>query len=148
MTCYATRENEVAKFNKKNVENAPDKIKAGAEEMIKAPMWLIEQILLKHEKAVLEVMKELHDEKAKLEARIVQLEQTQPLTEEQIIGCIVRAGCLGTVKMTYETGPYDIDRTSTNADRLVKEIERAHGIGVVPNAEFSGAGTASAGTNC
>jgi len=38
-----TRENKVAKFNKKNVENAPDKIKAGAEEMIKAPMWLIDK---------------------------------------------------------------------------------------------------------
>jgi hypothetical protein len=60
----------MAKFNKKNVENAPDKIKAGAEEMIKAPMWLIEQILLKHEKAVLEVMKELHDENTKLRGAI------------------------------------------------------------------------------
>ena len=60
----------MAKFNKKNVENAPDKIKAGAEEMIKAPMWLIEQILLKHEKAVLEVMKEMHDENAKLKEQI------------------------------------------------------------------------------
>lgn len=60
----------MAKFNKKNVENAPDKIKAGAEEMIKAPMWLIEQILLKHEKAVLEVMKELHDENVRLRSAI------------------------------------------------------------------------------
>jgi len=60
----------MAKFNKKNVENAPDKIKTGAEEMIKAPMWLIEQILLKHEKAVLEVMKELHDENARLRGAI------------------------------------------------------------------------------
>lgn len=58
----------------------------------------------------------------------------KPLTEREIIGCIVRAGCLGTVKMTYESGPYDIDRTSINADRLVKEIERAHGIVTAHNA--------------
>lgn len=58
------------KFNVKNVEKAPDKIKAGAEEMIKAPMWLIEQILLKHENAVLEVIKELHDENAALKEKI------------------------------------------------------------------------------
>lgn len=63
----------------------------------------------------------------------------QPLTERQIIGCIVRAGCLGTVKMTYEAGPYDVDRTSVNADRLVKEVERAHGIGLTPNARVKAA---------
>lgn len=58
----------------------------------------------------------------------------QPLTEDQIISCIVRAGCLGTVKLTYESGSYEIDRTTNNADKLVKEIERAHGIGLAHNA--------------
>ena len=64
----------------------------------------------------------------------------EPLTERQIVDCIVRAGCLGTVKMSYDSGPYEITRTSINADRLVKEIERAHGIGLVHNAKLTGGG--------
>lgn len=52
----------------------------------------------------------------------------KPLTEQQSVSCIVEAGCLGTVKMSYDTGPYEITRTSFNADKLVKAIERAHGI--------------------
>ena len=62
----------MAKFNKKNVENAPDKIKASAEEMIKTPIWMIEQILLKHEKAVLETMGEMQQEIDRLRAAIQQ----------------------------------------------------------------------------
>lgn len=46
----------------------------------------------------------------------------QPMDEDDIIKCIVQAGCLGTVKMTFESGPYDITRTSINADKLARAI--------------------------
>ena len=51
-----------------------------------------------------------------------------PLTERQIVKCLVEASCVGTVKMSFESGPYDIDRPSINATRLVDAIEREHGI--------------------
>ena len=47
--------------DKKKLLSAEDKIAAGAELMIETPMHLIRCILLKHEKAVLEVAKELYD---------------------------------------------------------------------------------------
>ena len=48
----------------KNIATAQecDKVRVASAEMIKTPLWLIEQILIKHETAVIEVMKELHDE--------------------------------------------------------------------------------------
>ena len=46
-----------------------DKIKAAAVAMIEKPMELIEAILLKHEQAVIEVMRELHEENVKLKNR-------------------------------------------------------------------------------
>jgi len=52
-----------------------------------------------------------------------------PLTEEQLVSCLVEASCIGTVKMSYETGPYDITRPSINASKLASAIEKAHGIG-------------------
>lgn len=52
----------------------------------------------------------------------------EPLTERQIVACLVEAGCLGTVKMSYDSGPYEITRTSVNADKFARAIERAHGI--------------------
>lgn len=52
----------------------------------------------------------------------------EPLTEGQIVSCLQESSCVGTVKMSYESGPYDIDRPSINATRLVESIERAHGI--------------------
>lgn len=51
-----------------------------------------------------------------------------PLTERQIVRCLVDAGCLGTVKMSYDSGPYEITRTTVNADRFARAIEAAHGI--------------------
>ena len=54
----------------------------------------------------------------------------KPLSEQQIVQCIIDAECLGTVKMTYDSGPLEITRTTLNSDKLVKAIERAHGIGV------------------
>lgn len=54
--------------------------------------------------------------------------EKQPLSEEQIVRCLQQASCIGTVKMSFESGPYDIDRPSINASRLVSAIEAAHGI--------------------
>lgn len=56
----------------------------------------------------------------------------QPLSERQIVACLVDAGCVGSVKMSYDSGPYEITRTSINADRFARAIERAHNIGVTP----------------
>ncbi len=47
------------------------------------------------------------------------------LTEDDIVRCLVEAGCLGKVKMSYESGPYDITRTSINADRFARAVEAA-----------------------
>jgi hypothetical protein len=53
---------------------------------------------------------------------------SRPLTERELMKCIADAGCFGTVKMSFESGPYDIDRPSLNADKLCRAIEAAHGI--------------------
>lgn len=55
--------------------------------------------------------------------------QAQPLTEGRLMRCITDAGCIGTVKMSFESGPYDINRPTLNATKLARAIERAHGIG-------------------
>lgn len=59
-------------------------------------------------------------------------EQRKPLTDEQIVTVLVRAGCTGTVKLSYVTGPYDVTSVTWNAVSLVREVERAHGIGKEP----------------
>lgn len=46
-----------------------------------------------------------------------------PLTEAQLVECLVAAGCISTVRMSYDSGPYEITRTSINADRLARAIE-------------------------
>lgn len=51
-----------------------------------------------------------------------------PMTEADMVKCLVAAGCIGTVRMTYESGPYDITRTSTNADKLIRAVESFHHI--------------------
>jgi uncharacterized protein YceH (UPF0502 family) len=56
--------------------------------------------------------------------------QRKPLTEEQQVDCLVKSGCIGNVKMSFESGPYDITRPSINASRLIEQVEAAHGIGV------------------
>lgn len=112
----------MVRFNKKNVENAPDKIKAGAEEMIKAPMWLIEQILLKHEKSVLEVMKELHDENAGLKGECMMLadvlrdafEVIKTVEGEDSDECDKLQDLR--ISIEYALGAYDDRRVSPNAE--------------------------------
>jgi uncharacterized protein YlxW (UPF0749 family) len=68
----------------KKIAKADDKIATAlVTEMIKGPLWMIEQILHKHEQAVMEVMAEqqqeirrLEDERDDLQARIEELEAT------------------------------------------------------------------------
>lgn len=60
------------------------------------------------------------------------VQHRKPLTERQVVGVLREAGCIGTVKMSYESGPYDIDRPSINATRLVEAVEAAHGITAAP----------------
>lgn len=45
------------------------------------------------------------------------------LTEREIVKCLTASGCVGTVKMSYDSGPYEITRTSVNADRFARAIE-------------------------
>ena len=54
--------------------------------------------------------------------------QRKPLTEAQQVDCLVKSGCIGTVKMSFESGPYDITRPSINASMLIEAVEAAHGI--------------------
>lgn len=44
------------------------------------------------------------------------------LTEAERVRCLIASGCIGTVKMTYDSGPYEITRTSINASRLIDAI--------------------------
>jgi hypothetical protein len=48
-----------------------------------------------------------------------------PLSEQEIVACVVEAECLGTVKLSYEAGPYDIDRPSLNATKFTRAITKA-----------------------
>lgn len=59
----------------------------------------------------------------------------EPLTERQLMQCIAEAGCVGTIKMSFESGPYYIDRPTLNATKLCHAIERAHGITTTPAAK-------------
>lgn len=54
--------------------------------------------------------------------------QRKPLTDEQIVACLVESSCVGTVKMSYDVGPYEITKLSVNAEQLTRAIEAAHGI--------------------
>lgn len=47
------------------------------------------------------------------------------LTEEEVVKAINESGCIGTVKMSFESGPYCIDRPTINASRFAEAIESA-----------------------
>ena len=59
-------------------------------------------------------------------------QQRKPLTERQIVSALADAGCCGTVKLTYDSGPYEVTCATAAAIDLVRAIERAHGIGEAP----------------
>jgi hypothetical protein len=64
-----------------------DKVRAASAEMIKTPLWLIEQILLKHETAVIEVMKELNDELLALKRAAKRVHEAKGRYHSQIALC-------------------------------------------------------------
>lgn len=47
----------------------------------------------------------------------------QGLTERELMECITQAKCFDTVKMTYESGPYEIDRPTPKAFEFARAIE-------------------------
>ncbi|TSA15465.1 MAG: hypothetical protein D4R79_00625 [Comamonadaceae bacterium] len=64
-----------------------DKVRVASAEMIKTPLWLIEQILLKHETAVIEVMKELNDEMLALKRAVKRVHEAKGRYYSQIAMC-------------------------------------------------------------
>ena len=64
----------IPKPNMANIAKAEDQTTAAVTEILKGPMWMIEQILRKHETAVIEVMRE---QQQHLDATIDILEQTR-----------------------------------------------------------------------
>ena len=73
----------------KNIAKASEseKVSVASEEMIKTPLWLIKQILLKHEIAVIEVMKELHDELQALKSAVKRVHEAKGRYHSQIAMC-------------------------------------------------------------
>ncbi|URI08788.1 hypothetical protein MW290_24740 [Aquincola tertiaricarbonis] len=47
------------------------------------------------------------------------------LTDDELLACLVEASCIGTVKMSFEIGPYYIDRPTINATLLAEALQRA-----------------------
>lgn len=45
------------------------------------------------------------------------------LSEGQIVQCLVNAECIGTIKMSFESGPYNVDRPTLNATKFARAIE-------------------------
>ena len=73
----------------KNIAKAQecDKVRVASAEMIKTPLWLIEQILLKHETAVIEVMKELHEELRAIKSAVKRTHESKGRYHSQIAMC-------------------------------------------------------------
>lgn len=57
-------------------------------------------------------------------------EEPEPLTDEQLLRAIQSIGPngAGRIALTFESGPYDIDRLTNIAVLLCRAIERTHGI--------------------
>lgn len=52
------------------------------------------------------------------------IEKLEPveLTEDQVMAAVSKSGCYGTVKMSYESGPYDIDKPTLNATKFARAV--------------------------
>lgn len=71
----------IPKPNMANIAKAQDKTAAAVTEMLKNPMWMIEQILRKHETAVIEVMREQQEEIERLREGL-RLIECEPINAE------------------------------------------------------------------
>lgn len=47
----------------------------------------------------------------------------EKMSDERLMKCIVAARCLGTVQMSFETGPYSVSVPSADANNLCAAIE-------------------------
>lgn len=54
--------------------------------------------------------------------------ERKPLTDEEIVRCLVAAKCVGTVNMSYDDVLYYITRPSRAATWFARAVELAHGI--------------------
>ena len=79
----------------KNIAKASEseKVRVASEEMIKTPLWLIKQILLKHETSVIEVMKELHDELRAIKSAVKRVHGAKGLHHSHLSLCDLYALC-------------------------------------------------------
>lgn len=62
-------------------------------------------------------------------------QQAVPMTEDEFVACLVKANCVGVVKMSYDSGPYYVTRPSINASKLKEAFEAHHGITVPAGGE-------------
>jgi len=62
------------------------------------------------------------------------------LTERQLVACLVESGCIGTIKMSFDSGPY-ITRPTLDATRLCRAIGVA--LGATPQAHKRDSGEES-----
>ncbi len=53
------------------------------------------------------------------------LRELDALPESVIVDALASAGCLGTIRMSFESGPYDITRPSFNATKFAEAIAAA-----------------------
>lgn len=70
-----------------------DKVRVASAEMIKTPLWMIEQILIKHETAVIEVMKELNDDLLALKRAVKRVHEAKGRHHSQIAMCDLYDAC-------------------------------------------------------
>lgn len=88
----------------------------------------LEQMIACHDEAICPAVDVAREALAAYRAGQPPASDRVPLTEEQLVHCLNQSSCVGTVKMSFDSGPYEITRPSINADRLLRAIERAHGI--------------------
>ena len=81
----------IPKPNMGNIAAAEDKTTAAVTEMLKGPMWMIEQILRKHETAVIEVMREQQE---KIE-RLIKVSEDIAYHNQQLRDAIERMRVAG-----------------------------------------------------
>lgn len=96
----------------------------------KAALQMIRNALRNDVERGLKVRGEMLEEldRAILALRPQSAQQAVPMTEDEFVACLVKANCVGVVKMSYDSGPYDVTRPSINASKLKEAFEAHHGI--------------------
>lgn len=64
-----------------------------------------------------------------------QITARKPMSESDIMKCLTRVNCLGTVLMTFGSGPYEIERSSVVCEALIRAVEAHHSIGIKEKSE-------------